>query len=161
MNPDDFLQLMVEANLALAGFAGVVSVLAPGGVAELRPVQRLRLVNLLATSLLPAIGSLVAMTLLAADVAPEVVWRVLSLMLATGGIFFTARSYRTTLRQQGDQAAMGPSTQTALAAVWSVIYLLLLWNAYAWLAFWPVILGFTCMFSIGCISFARLILSRS
>lgn len=65
LDPVDSLQLMVEADLALAGFAGIVSAVSRPGLGHLTPLHRMRLVNLLGCSLVPLLLSLCALVALA------------------------------------------------------------------------------------------------
>jgi hypothetical protein len=115
--------------------------------------------NLLATSLFPSVISLMAMVLLFANVESSLVWRLASAVLAITGIVFTYRSLRTILASTA--ADISPAVLWVVNLTVGSIYVVMLWNAISLAEFWPVLLGFTGLFGIGCISFARLLLTRA
>ena len=70
MDPQDLLILSAELGVAIAGFAGLVSIFGTRRREEWSFVQRLRIESLLTTSLSTVALALLGLALLAADVEP-------------------------------------------------------------------------------------------
>lgn len=158
MNSVESLYLIVEASLALAGFAGVVTVLSKRGVSDLAPLHRLNLVNLLATSFAALFLSLAAMVLLAAGVAEPLVWQAISLTGLLLTVYFSFRSLRTIIAAQPrERRGRGPLTLWVVNLPLLPVCLVQVWNVVGLGEFWPVLLLLVALFAIGCMSFVRLL----
>lgn len=156
MNPSDSLQLVVEASLALAGFAGVITALTRRGAHALLPLQRLNLVNLLSTSLGALFLSLAALVMLAAEIDPAFVWRVISGVGLAVTLYFSAHSIRTvlsTIRESHRQRARRLLLSVNLPLL--AVCVAQVWNTAVLAAFWPVLLLLVALFGIGCYAFVR------
>ncbi len=159
MNPSEALYLIVEASLALAGFAGVITVLAKRGASELPRLHRLDLVNLLATSLAALFLSLAALVLLAAGTRDPIVWRVISGVGVLVTLYFGGKSTQTVMatpegRREGTPALVainGPLLLVCAAQVWNLVDLG---------EFWPVLLLLSALFAVGCYAFVRLLFAH-
>jgi hypothetical protein len=162
VEPTETLQLVVEASLALAGFAGVVTALTQRGVSDLPPLHRLRLVNLLATSLGALFASLAALTMLAAGVDEASCWRILSGISVLISGFFTLRSiWLIAFVHREGRPLQGPSSVWIVNVGLLCVYVLQLWNAVHAGAFWPFLLMLVSLFAVGCLSFVGLLLPAS
>ena len=158
MNPSEVLMLIVEASLGLAGFAGVVTAVGQRSVADLVELQRLNLVNLLATAFGALFMSLGALALQSAEVDDETIWRIWSGVGIVPMVFFGARSMLTTGRSIGfARAARSPTLLTINTAVLLTCGLQI-WNVSSAGVFWPFFVLLITLFAIGCFSFARLLL---
>lgn len=158
-SPSDLLQLIVEASLALAGFASIVVALSEGGISKLSDVQRLNLVNLLATSFGALFTALICLGLLASSVDEAKTWQFTSAFGLATTLFFSIRSFRRVI------GAMGYTTYTIGVSVLinvplAAVCLLLVWNVFAGMQFWPVFLWLGFLFLLGVFSFLRLIFHR-
>ena len=155
-SPSDLLQLLVEASLALAGFASIVVVISEGGLSKLSDVQRLNLVNLLATSFGALFSALICLGLLAASVDPAQVWQIISAFGLVMTLYFGVRGFRQIVR------STGYSSSTVLASLLINLPLLLvcgllIWNVLGSSLFWPVFAWLGFLFLLGVFSFVRLI----
>ena len=158
MNSIESLYLIVEASLALAGFAGIVTVLSKRGASELSPIHRLNLVNLLATSFGALFMSLTAMVMLAAAVAEPFVWRTISIAGLLTTLYFTSKSIRTIMAAEGQgHQRLGPARFLAINLPLLLVCLVQVWNVIGPGEFWPVLLLLVALFGIGCLSFVRLL----
>ena len=162
MNPGDLLHLIVEASLALAGFAGVVTVLTRRGAAALPVFHRLSLVNLLATALGALFLSLVALVLLSAGIMESIVWRAISGAGLLVSLYFASASTRTILSNSGE-GDRRRNTMILLAINGPLLLVcgVQLWNIATQGEFWPVLLLLVTLFAIGCFSFVRLLFGAS
>ncbi|GEM_PF-2280670 len=161
MNPSEVLMLIVEASLALAGFAGVVTALGRRGTGHLISPRNLNLVNLLATSFGALFLSLGALALQSADVADATTWRACSAIGLVTLVFFSARSLREITRSIGMRRAVRSIVLYAINLPIVVVCALLVWNILLAAVFWPFFVMLVVMFAIGCFSFARLLLFPS
>ena len=162
MNPSDSLHLIVEASLALAGFAGVVTALRSRGEGQLHVLHRLSLTNLLSTSLVSLFLSLVALVLLAADVAEATVWRISSGVGLLPSLYFGSASVRTVLANAGErQRRRSTATLIAINGPLLIICAIQVWNIVTLGEFWPVLLLLVALFAIGCFAFVRLLFAET
>jgi hypothetical protein len=156
LEPSDALFNVVEASLALAGFAGIVTALGQRGKGEWRPVDRDRVVNLLLTTLFPFASSLLALTLIYAGVVS--VWRVSSAILAVfllvGGMF-RGRPVLRVLKETG--ASISTFYIAAIYVSIAVLFMLQLANLLRFNTFWPYFGGIALILCIGASQFARLL----
>lgn len=158
MSPDELLQLIVEASLAVAGFAGIVNVLsARDASGATRTLRRMNMVNLLGTAFCALFLSLGALAMLVAGVEESLVWRVLSGLGLLINLFFAWRSIRIV-----SSASRGPTPRTtgillAINLPLSVVLGFQIWNILVAGEFWPFFLLLAADFVIGCLSFARLL----
>ncbi len=154
----ELLQLIVEASLGLAGFAGIVVAVTHKGTQALPAIQRVNLMNLLATSFGALFISLMALGLMSAGVSSTSVWVVCSGIGLVTTLFFGVRSVRTVLAVSKSSA---PAIRTLL---WiniplGVVCLIQIWNVVGLRTFWPTFLMISAFFALGCYSFVRLLFS--
>jgi hypothetical protein len=161
MDTGDLLQLVVEASLALAGFAGVVNALAVRRERSLATVVRLRLVNLLSTSFASMFLSLGALGMLSAGLDESLVWRVVSGVGLLVSIYFSTESIRTVARTVGREQAWRNPTLWMINLPFSVVCGVQVWNVIALGAFWAFFLLVVALFAIGCASFVSLLFART
>jgi hypothetical protein len=156
VEPTDALFNVVEASLALAGFAGIVTALGQRSAGRWRPDDRERIVYLLLATLFPFVSSLLALTLMYADVAP--VWRVSSAALALFLLVSVVFSGRRTLRARNEPGvSISPSFVAAIYLSAAVIFVLQLANLLRFNAFWPYFAGLAVALCIGVSYFVRLL----
>jgi hypothetical protein len=162
LEPGESLHLIVEASLALAGFAGVITVLAKRGARELPPLYRLSLVNLLATSLGALFSSLAALVMLAAGIGQPLVWRTISGIGLLVTLYFSYRSFVAVV-SAGTGERQGRSMATLLVINSSLLCVCVVqvWNILYLGEFWPVLLLLVALFAVGCYSFVLLLFSPS
>ncbi|MCR9096069.1 MAG: hypothetical protein NXI30_17735 [bacterium] len=158
MNPSEVLMLIVEASLGLAGFAGVVTAVGQRSVTDLVELQRLNLVNLLATAFGALFMSLGALALQSAQVDDATIWRIWSAVGIVPMLFFGVRSMLTVGRSIGlAQAARSPTLLT-INTLGLLTCGLQIWNVSSAGFFWPFFVLLITLFALGCFSFARLLL---
>jgi hypothetical protein len=152
----DALFNIVEASLALAGFAGIVTALDQRRGGQWRRDDRDRVVNLLLATLLPFAASLLALALMYANVAA--VWRVSSaalalllLLAAVVGSVGVVRGW------QDPEISIGTAYVTAVGLVVVVSISLQFANLLRLDAFWPFFAGLALSLCFGASQFARLI----
>ena len=156
MEPSDALFNVVEASLALAGFAGIVTALGQRREGDWRPVDRDRVVNLLLSTLFPFASSLLTLTLIYARV--QSVWRVSSAVLAIFLLLagmFRWRPVLRVLKATGD--SIGRSYVAATYVSISALFVLQLANLFHFNTFWPYFGGIALILCIGASQFARLL----
>jgi hypothetical protein len=82
MQAFDVLSILAQLAIAITGFSGVVSVFSPNAGATLGNPAYVRLVSLLTASLSAFVLCVVAILLLIASIQEEIVWRIVSLLVA-------------------------------------------------------------------------------
>ncbi len=156
MEPTDALFNIVEASLALAGFAGIVSVLDQRSTGHWRSDDRDRIVNLLLATLFPFASSLLALTLIYADVAS--VWRVSSAALTFILLVWVVVSGLGVLRARQDpMVSVSTSYVATISLSVAASIALQLANVLQFGAFWPYFAGLAVLLCIGASQFARLL----
>jgi hypothetical protein len=155
LSSGEILYLIVEASLALAGFAGVVTVLTKRDVPALAILHRLSLINLLATAFAALFLSLTALVLLSAGLDQSWVWRVVSAGGLIPSVYFGSRSVRTVLASSSDRRGVG--ILLAINVPLLLVCLVQVWNVAVLGEFWPVLLLLVALFGIGCYSFVSLL----
>ncbi len=157
MEPTDALFNVIEASLALAGFAGVVTALDQRSAGHWRREDRDRIVNLLTATLFAFVSSLFALTLIYADVAS--VWRVSSVALILFVLVGAVVGGLGVLRRRRQDPAFSVRTSYFAAIYLSVAasIVLQLANLLRFDAFWPYFAGLAVLLCIGASQFARLL----
>ncbi len=161
MDTGDLLQLVVEASLGLAGFAGVVNALSVRREATLASLVRLHLVNLLSTSFSAMFLSLGALGMLSAGLEERLVWRIVSGMGLPGCLYFSTRSIRTVASMVGRERAWRNWALWMINVPLFVVCFVQVWNMLVLGAFWAFFLLVVALFAIGCTSFVSLLFTRS
>ena len=141
MEPQDLLIVSAELGVAIAGFAGVVSVFGARRREEWSFVERFRLESLLTASLTTVALALLGLVLLAADVESSSAWRLSSSAWALSAVFFLSRSYS---RLRVALAEGGTVSRPYSAAVYGSLgfaIVLQIWNVVAVGEFWPFFVG--------------------
>jgi hypothetical protein len=156
VEPIDALFNIIEASLALAGFAGIVTALDRRSAGQWRTDDRNRVVNLLMTTLFPFASSLLAITLIHAGVAS--VWRVSSAALILISLFGAVVSGLGVLRVRHDPTiSAGASYVSAIYLSIAAAVALQLVNLFRIDAFWPYFAGLAVLLCIGASQFGRLL----
>ncbi len=157
MDPNEVLMLIVEASLGLAGFAGVVTAVGRRDAVYDVTLQRLNLVNLLATAFGALFLSLGALALQSAYVDGATVWPVCSAVGLLIMVYFATRSFLEIVRTIGPGRTLRTPTVYVINAPVVLVCGLQIWNVFEGSAFWPFFVLLITMFAIGCFSFARLL----
>ena len=92
--PAETFSLVAELAVAFVGFSGIVVALGRRQSGNLSPLERRRLGNLFSQAFAALITSLVALTLLHAEVSEMVVWRLASAAWAFAATTMLARDWR-------------------------------------------------------------------
>ena len=158
MEPTEVLYLIVEASLALAGFAGVVNALTRRAGSAIGVMPRLRLVNLLATSFAALFLSLLALGLHAMDVEPATVWRIVSAAGLPPMVYFPIHSIREIRRTFGPEAARRSAPLWVVNVPVFFVCVLQVWNVAVGGLFWPFFAFVVTLFAVGSWSFVFLVL---
>ena len=156
MEPTDALFNVVEASLALAGFAGIVTALGIGSSGHWRLDDRERIVHLMLGTLVPFVAALVALVLVYADVAS--VWRLSSAcyaLLVLGGAVVGARSIWRA--REDPEFSTNPLYAATLFALSAVSLTLQVLNLVSVDAFGPFFAGLAISLGMGASQFARLL----
>ncbi len=158
MEPVDTLTAVIEASVALAGFAGIVAAIGRDGW---NASDSLQLRNLLSTAFSALFLSVLALVLLHAEVPARRTWVILSVTWLVVGALETLANLRALPDQRGDEA--GPLFR-AVSSFWFVTagaaLALQLYNVVAAQAFWPILVGIAWLFGLSCFSFWRLLVRR-
>ena len=149
---------MVEASLALAGFAGVVNALATRGGEDPNPIHRLSLENLLATSFTALFLSLAALASLSSGIEEATTWSIISIVAVIPTIYFSMRSARTVTAAVRDRGSNGLNPLWLINGTLFAVCGLQIVNALLWGAFWPIFVLLIALFAVGCFSFVRLLI---
>lgn len=158
MDPSEVLMLIVEASLGLAGFAGVVTAVGQRNSVHEVALQRLNLVNLLATAFGALFMSLGALALQSGHVEETIIWSLCSAIGILPMIFFATRSFVAVRRAIGTAQAVRTRTLYAINVPVIAVCGLQVWNTLVDSTFWPFFVLLITMFAIGCFSFVRLLL---
>jgi hypothetical protein len=155
IDPANTLYVVIQVAVAIAGFAGIVSAVQEE---RLRVLLTLRLFNLLSCSFAVLFISGFALVLMHAEVEPVTIWRVTSVLI----VFVSVVGAVLSLRRVGAVRAKVPDfgglvTGLVINGTLVVNLLLLVWNAAAWGAFWPVLIGVGWPFGLACYSFTHLL----
>ena len=143
MNPSDFLSTVAQVAVAIAGFSGIVVAVGQRTVRDLAPVDRVRLVGLVADTSLALMLSLMTMILLNTDIALSRVWLVCSAVEAivipvSYGIRFRY-AFRTAAADV--TRAHARATLAIFLPILIVVFLLQAYNVVLLREFWPFAVG--------------------
>lgn len=158
MEPTDALYNVVEASLALAGFAGIVTALSHHSSGQWRLDDRDRIVNLLLATLLPFVSALLALVLIYANVTST--WRISSAcfaLLVLGSLGVAARGVFRARRDP--EISINPVYVAGVFALVAASLTLQLVNLLSLNTFWPFFAGLAISLSIGASQFVRLLWS--
>jgi hypothetical protein len=157
VEPTDALFNVIEASLALAGFAGIVTALDQRSAGHWRRDDRDRIVNLLMATLFAFASSLLALTLIYASVAS--VWRVSSAAFILFVLVGAVVGGLGVLRARQDPASTPASTSYLATSYLSLAasIALQLTNLLRFDAFWPYFAGLAVLLCFGASQFARLL----
>ena len=139
MSPGEILALVVEVNVAIAGFSGIVVVVGHRGFEQWKAVDRLRLQGLLNTSVSPMAISGLGLVLLASQVPSETVWRICSGAFAAVFALFVPYGMRRAASLEPEAINRAQMVSVGVSGV--AIMSLLTANAVSLHAFWPLALG--------------------
>ena len=153
MNPVEFLTAIVEASVGLLGFTGVVVAMGRDSGSS-SAVDRTRMMNLLGWSSMTLGSALISLTLVSAELQPQLVWRASSLTwLACGVPFATWQSVRILRGRPYDSSVV-----FYLVAVYGFMIaagMLQLGNVALWSAFWPHFFALAVGLGLGLSQFIR------
>ena len=153
MIPSDLLTLIVEASIALAGFAGIVGAIAQRGTSSPHSIYQLNLVNLLSTSFGALFMSLTALAMLVAGVDDSLTWRFSSGLGLAITAYFTFRSYQTLSSASNNTNFLRRPMMVAIILTCA----LQAWNVLSLAEFWPLFVLLIVLFAIACAAFTRLV----
>jgi len=139
LHPGDFLSLVVEISIAIAGFSGIVVVLGRRQSGEWTSVDRLRLRGLLNASFAPMGLSGLALILLASEVPSDAVWRICSSIYAFLYAVFWTHGMRLAASLGPDETNRAQMLLVGFSGVG--VILLLTANTISIAAFWPFSIG--------------------
>ncbi|MFZ3034591.1 MAG: hypothetical protein WA138_11335 [Parvibaculum sp.] len=151
------LNLLAELAMTLVGFTGAVTVLGKSAPSEWQGTARLRLTNLLVTSLMPLFMAFLSLILLHASLNEVVVWRIISAIGAAVFLVTGSVNLRAITRRNVSDPHPNPVVGLLLAVASLIVGLVSLWNGLFAGAFWPVYLLLCSALAIGCYMFVRLI----
>ena len=155
IDPANTLYVVIQVAVAIAGFAGIVSAVQ---VERMRVLLTLRLFNLLSCSFAAMFISGFALVLMHAEVEPDSIWRVTSVLIVMVSVTGAVLSLRHVSAVRAKVPDFGGILTGAVINVSMLINLgLLIWNAVVWAAFWPVLIGVFWPFGLACYSFTHLL----
>lgn len=153
----DYLTLIGELAIGVAGFSGVVAALTRRSTGEWRPVDVVRLQGLLRISIGVAMWAVVTALLLSAGVPEPLLWRTVSgswFVLTAIGVFSMARLVRARLAASREDASRGLSVFVVTGAL--VSFALQAVNALLLAAAWPHLTALAWGLFISLVLFLRL-----
>lgn len=158
VEPVDTLAVVIEAAVALAGFAGIVATIGREGW---NASDSLQLRNLLSTAFSALFLSVFALVLLHAGVPASTTWTTLSVAWLVVGALETLVNLRALPKQRGTEE---PQVFRAVSVFWFVTavagLVLQVYNVAVARAFWPILVGIAWLFGLSCFSFWRLLVRR-
>jgi hypothetical protein len=161
MEPGETLGIAAQIAVALAGFAGVVVVFGRVSAHEWSPIDKFRLRQLLANSMLPLAFCMIGLSLLAIRPALGGVWRWCSgaafVILLPFGIG-SVKVFRRFDPQKLQRSVVSRSFFYLSGAVGIAATLLQLYNAVLLNAFWPFFTAIVVQLIGAMFQFARMIL---
>lgn len=164
MEPGEALGIAAQVAVTLAGFTSVVIVFGSSAIHEWPLIDKMRLQVLLMFSVLPLAFSLIALMLLTTRLAPGVIWRWSSVLLALALFAAGITTLRVFFRlPKGElEAAGGSRLRTWVVAVTgNSIGLLLAYNAIFLCVFWPFFAGIIAAMLAAILQVVLIILHRS
>jgi hypothetical protein len=156
MEPVELLTAIIEASVALLGFSGLVIALGRRASGEWSPVEKLRLRLLLGIGVILLACTLLALTLLSAELSHAVVWASSSVAWVVLGGPFTVWGFSSASRIIEDDA-LSVTYRVVVAAVMVATAAILVANAIFLQEFWPFFLGLAVLLIIGVTQFFRLL----
>lgn len=159
MAPSDYLSLVVEVAIAIAGFSGIAFALGWERTRQWGAMERERLGALVSTSFIALGVSALALLLIASGVEKSLAWRVASGVSAAIVGVVLPRRIMTLLRVSSPGSSH--ATIWFFAALSASVPLLLVANVLWIHAFWPLGTAVTYHLAMGLISFVGLIVPPS
>jgi hypothetical protein len=154
--PADYLSLVVEVAIAIAGFSGIAFALGYERTAAWTELERLRFNALITTALLSLGAASVALLLLAIGQPEPICWAAASGVSGTIAAFALVSRVRNLARVL-DRDSSGWPQFVGFSGIGAAVVLALLTNA-VWLhAFWPLAVGVTFHLFAALVSFVGLI----
>jgi len=156
MQPSDFLSLVIEASITIAGFSGIVVVLGRRQVGDWSLTDQIQFRALLTTSITPIAVSGLGLVLLVSEIPSDYVWRICSLinfgLLATG---IPTGIRRANKRPKNE---INRVHRLVIISSGTAVILLLFANAVAIAAFWPLSVALSFMIGMAIFNFIQLLL---
>lgn len=156
MEPADYLSLVVEVAIAIAGFSGIAFALGFERTSTWTELERLRFRALVSAALLSLGTSSVALLLLATGQPEHICWAVPSGVAGATASFLLWGRIRG-LSRLVDRGSAGWPAFIGFSTLGVSIAVLLLMNALWLQAFWPLAVGATFHLFAALVSFVGLI----
>ena len=156
MEPVELLTAIIEASVALIGFSGLVVALGRRASGEWSPVEKIRLINLLAGGVILLACTLLALTLLSSGLSHAVVWTLASVAFTVLVLPLLVWAISRSFRVVEDPTVgwtytiVGGSVVAATAASQVA-------NAIFLQEFWPFFLALAVLLILGVTQFVRLL----
>ena len=158
MEPVATLAVVIEASVALAGFAGIVAAVGREGWND---ADSLQLGNLLSTAFSALFLSILALVLMHAGISEATTWTTLSATWLLVGGLSTIANLRALPLQRGSESGTWFGAASLFWFGTAVAMLVLqVYNVARAQDFWPILVGIAWLFGLSCFSFWRLLLRR-
>jgi hypothetical protein len=156
MDQVELLTALIEPSIALLGFSGLVAALGRRSSGEWSPVEKLRLINLLAMGVTVLACALLALTLLSAGLSQTAVCPLSSVAWVVLVLPFAVWTFSRTLRMPEYRTASRAFLNVVIAVVAATAAIQVA-NAIFLQEFWPFFLGLAVLLIIGVTQFFRLL----
>ena len=156
MDQVELLTAIIEASVALIGFSGLVIALGRRASGEWSPAEKLRLRLLLGIGVILLACTLLALTLLSAELSHAVVWALSSVALVVLVLPFAVWAFIGSFRVAEDDTVTG-TYRVVAAAVVAATAAVQVANAAYLVEFWPFFLALAVLLILGVTQFVRLL----
>ena len=156
IDPVEFLTAIVEASIGLLGFTGVVVALDRSSDSSWSSRERVRIVNLLGWGSITLGSTLLSLALLSAELQPQLLWRVASLIWLAFAVPFSTWQIVGIFRIR----PLKPFTWVYVISTYTFLIgvaAFQLGNVVQWNVFWPHFSALTVGLGLGASQFVRLL----
>ncbi len=155
MQPADFLSLVVEVSITIAGFSGIVIVLGRRASGEWSPKDQIQLRALLLSSITPISIAGLGLVLLTTTIPEDYIWRICS---GTGvGLFSFYATTGIRRARKLLKTKLDPVVSRVLLPIAILTTLLGLANAVVIAAFWPLAILLVWLIGVSIFNFIQLL----
>ncbi len=155
MEPADFLSLVIETSITIAGFTGIVIVLGRRAAGEWSARDRIQLRALLLSTMTPIAISGLGLLLITTEMPLVHVWRIISAFTVVLYCFHMVTGLRRA-HQVLDKEFLG-GTLYLLLSLSALVSLVVAANALVLATFWPIALLLTWMIGLSLFNFIQLL----
>lgn len=155
MDQVQLLTAVIEASIALLGFSGLVIAVGRRASGEWSPVEKLRLTLLLGVGLLLLACTILALTLLSAQLSQAAVWALSSAAWVVFGLPIFVWAFSSALRLI-DSPSVAARYRNGVAAVAVALTAIQVTNAISLQEFWPFFAALGVTLIVGVTQFLRL-----